>query len=192
MTTWAYGRVSTVGQTADNQRLEIETAGYRVDRWLADEGVSGKVPALERPKLAKLFDADTGALPGDTLIVSKIDRLGRDAADVLRTVDHFAARGVKVKVLQLGDTDLTSPAGKLILTVLSAIAAMERDLLIERTQAGLQRVKAEGAKLGRPARLTEAQRAEIRQRHARGESKKSLAAIFNVSRPTVDAAVANA
>ncbi|MFK9330541.1 recombinase family protein, partial [Escherichia coli] len=83
-----------------------------------------------------------------TLVVAKLDRLGRDAIDVLQTVRALADRNIKVLVHQLGNTDLTSAAGKLLLSMLAAVAEMERDLLIERTQAGLSRAKAEGKKLG--------------------------------------------
>lgn len=80
----------------------------------------------------------------DTLVVSKLDRLGRDAPDVLATIKSLAALHVEVTVLQLGKLDLTSPAGKLMLAMLAAVAEMERDLIVERTQAGLARAKAEG------------------------------------------------
>lgn len=101
---------------------------------------------------------------GETLVVSKLDRLGRDAIDVLQTVRQLGERGIKVIVLQLGTTDLTSAAGKLLLTMLAAVAEMERDLLVERTQAGLARARSEGKKLGRPSKTTAEQRTEIRHR----------------------------
>jgi DNA invertase Pin-like site-specific DNA recombinase len=125
---------------------------------------------------------------GETLVVSKMDRLGRDAIDVLKTVHLLQEKGVHVIVHQLGNTDLTSPAGKLLLHMLSAIAEMERDLLVERTQAGLARAKAakaEGKKLGRRAKTNEAQRQEIRQRLERGDSVSSLARDYGVSRANV-------
>ena len=71
------------------------------------------------------------------LIVTKLDRLGRDAIDIQQTLRALASRQIKVFVLQLGEIDLNSSAGKLLVTMLSAVAEMERDLLIERTQAGL-------------------------------------------------------
>ena len=145
MAVFGYGRVSTVLQNTTNQRLELEQAGVKIDYWFEDAGVSGKTCATQRQAfkqlLAKIRD-------GETLVVSKIDRLGRDAVDVLQTVQLLASRQIKVIVHQLGQTDLTSAAGKLLLTMLSAVAAMERDLLIERTQAGLQRARAEGKRLG--------------------------------------------
>lgn len=72
-------------------------------------------------------------------LVSKLDRLGRDAIDILSTVKHLSERNIKVIVLQLGNTDLTSTTGELLLTMLSAVAEMERSIIVERTQAGLSR-----------------------------------------------------
>ena len=121
----------------------------------------------------------------ETLVVSKLDRLGRDAVDVMQTIRLLGDRGVKVVVLQLGATDLTSAAGKLLLTMLAAVAEMERDLLIERTQAGLQRAKAQGKKLGRPSKTTDAQRLSIRQDLKSGKSVSQMARQYSVSRATV-------
>ena len=90
---------------------------------------------------------------GETLVVAKLDRLGRDAIDVLQTVRALADRNIKVIVHQFGTTDLTSAACNLRLSMLAAVAEMERDLLIKRTQAGLLRAKAEGKQLGRPSRI---------------------------------------
>jgi putative DNA-invertase from lambdoid prophage Rac len=122
---------------------------------------------------------------GETLVVSKLDRLGRDSIDVLQTVRNLGDRGIKVIVLQLGNTELTSAAGKLLLSMLAAVAEMERDLLIERTQAGLARAKAEGKTLGRPSKTTPEQRADIRVRLGAGESVSALARAYNVSRANI-------
>ncbi|SMF96566.1 Site-specific DNA recombinase [Methylomagnum ishizawai] len=182
MTTFAYGRVSTAEQTTENQRLELEQAGYTVDYWFQDVGVSGKCPASERAGFQELM---ARIRKGETLVVTKLDRLGRDAVDVLSTVHRLAGMGVKVVVLQLGDTDLTSPAGKLMLTMLSAVAEMERGSLIERTQAGLERAKAEGKRLGRKPKTTEEQREQIKARARAGESPSVLSREFGVSRATI-------
>jgi putative DNA-invertase from lambdoid prophage Rac len=88
-------------------------------------------------------------------------------------------------VHQLGNTDLTSPAGKLLLSMLAAVAEMERDLLVERTQAGLQRAKAEGKVLGRPSKTTSEQRGEIRHRLDAGETVSALARLYGVSRANI-------
>lgn len=182
MSVFAYGRVSTNQQTAENQRLEIINAGFQIDYWFADEGVSGKVCAKQRPQFALMLDK---IRDGETLVVSKLDRLGRDSIDVLQTVQSLADRNIKVVVLQLGSTDLSSPTGKLLLMMLVAVASMERDLLIERTQAGLMRAKSEGKRLGRPSKTTPKQKAEIVLRRNNGESVASLAREYSVSRATV-------
>lgn len=182
MSVFAYGRVSTTQQFTENQRLEITNAGFLIDYWFADDGVSGKVCARQRPQFARLLDK---IRDGETLVVSKLDRLGRDAVDVLQTVQSLADRNIKIIVLQLGNTDLSSPTGRLLLTMLAAVASMERDLLIERTQAGLMRAKAEGKKLGRPSKTTPEQKAEIVLRRCNGETISQLARNFGVSRATI-------
>lgn len=182
MSLFGYGRVSTTLQTTENQRIELINAGYQIDYWFADEGVSGKVCAKQRPKFVELL---TKIRDGETLIVSKLDRLGRDAIDVLQTVQYLAKRKIEVIVLQLGKTDLSSAAGKLLLTMLVAVAEMERDLLIERTQAGLARAKREGKILGRPSKTTEAQRNEIINLLKSGESVSAVARQYRVSRANI-------
>lgn len=184
MAIFGYGRVSTGTQTTDNQRLELEQAGYQIepDFWFADQGISGKVAASQRPA----FKAMLGQIrKGETLVVSKLDRLGRDAIDVLQTVRQLGEREIRVVVLQLGNTDLTAPAGKLLLSMLAAVAEMERDLLVERTQAGLARAKAEGKSLGRPSKTTQDQRSEIQRRIGAGESVSALAKRYGISRATI-------
>ncbi|WP_051377911.1 recombinase family protein [Derxia gummosa] len=179
---FGYGRVSTTDQTAENQRLELAQAGHEVDQWFADVGVSGKVSAMQRPEFARMVGKFR---KGDALIVSKLDRLGRDALDVQQTVRDLSELGVRVVVLNLGGTDLTSSAGKLMLAMLSAVAEMERDLLIERTQAGLARAKLEGTKLGRRPKTSEAQRADIRARLEAGATVSELAREYGISRGAV-------
>jgi len=90
-----------------------------------------------------------------------------------------------VIVHQLGNTDLTSPAGKLLLMMLSAVAEMERDLLVERTQAGLARAKAEGKKLGRPSKTNDIQKAQIISKLQSGESVSAVAREYGVSRASI-------
>ena len=182
MATFAYGRVSTKDQTTENQRFEIERAGYKADYWYADEGVSGKVSASQRPQFAKLLGQ---IRDGEMLVVSKLDRLGRDALDVGATIKALAARKIEVLVLQLGKMDLTSPAGKLMLNMLSAVAEMERDLLVERTQAGLARAKQQGKTLGRPTKTTDEQRAQIIAKHQAGATISDLSRQYGVSRLSI-------
>lgn len=182
MAVFGYGRVSTKEQTTDNQLREIEAAGYQVEFWHPEEGVSGKVPAMQRPEFVRMLNQIRA---GEVLVVTKLDRLGRDAQDVSTTIKMLAARRVEVVVLQLGKLDLTSPAGKLMMNMLAAVAEMERDLLVERTQSGLARAKAEGKTLGRPVRTTQDQRAVMIKRHEAGESISALAKAFDISRASV-------
>ncbi|KQQ89155.1 recombinase family protein [Massilia sp. Leaf139] len=184
MAIFGYGRVSTKEQTTENQRREIEAAGYAIEFWHADEGVSGKVSASQRPQFAKMLGQ---IRDGETLVVTKLDRLGRDAHDVGTTIKALAIRRIEVIVLQLGKLDLTSAAGKLMLTMLAAVAEMERDLLVERTQSGLARARAEGKTLGRPTSTTEEQRAAMvsQFRGGKGDSISALARNFGISRASV-------
>ena len=182
MAIFGYGRVSTKEQTTENQRREIEAAGYTTNYWYADEGVSGKVSAAQRPQFAKMLSQ---IRDGETLVVTKLDRLGRDAQDIGATIKALAARHIEVIVLQLGKLDLTSAAGKLMLNMLAAVAEMERDLLVERTQSGLARAKAEGKTLGRPTSTTDEQRTAMTRRYQAGESISALARTFGISRASV-------
>jgi DNA invertase Pin-like site-specific DNA recombinase len=182
MTIFGYGRVSTATQNTENQRLELAGAGFKIDYWFADIGISGKTCASQRPQFSILLDK---IRDGETLVVSKLDRLGRDAVDVLQTVRLLASRNIKVIVLQLGTVDLASAAGKLLLTMLVAVAEMERDLLVERTQAGLQRARTLGKHLGRPFKTNDAQRTEIRSLLDAGRTVSEVARQFGVSRASI-------
>lgn len=146
--TFLYCRVSTSSQFTENQVQEVKAAGFDVQSSrVVEETVSGSIPAKEREGFQKLLSKMES---GDVLIVTKLDRLGRNAMDVRQTVEHLSATGIRVHCLALGGVDLTSAAGKMTMQVLGAVAEFERDLLIERTQSGLQRAKSEGKKLGRP------------------------------------------
>src|SRR6195952_3751547 len=123
--------------------------------------------------------------PDDVLIVTKLDRLGRNAIDVATTVARLETMGVRVHCLALGGVDLTSPAGKMIMGVISAMAQFERDLLIERTQSGLKRAKAGGAVFGRPAALGVDQRNTVLTGLAEGTSVAELARRHGTSRQTI-------
>jgi len=182
--TFSYTRVSTSGQTTENQVMEIEAAGYQVDAGYADT-ISGKTPAMERPEFAGMMDAIERTRKPKRLIVTKLDRLGRDVEDVLGVMRRLESTECSVKVLQFGDLDLVSPAGRLVLTTLAAVARMERDLLVERTNAGLARARRDGKQLGRPRALTEGQRAKVRDHLFQGSSVSAVAREFEVSRATV-------
>lgn len=182
MSVFGYGRVSTLQQTAENQKIELISAGFNIDYWFEDVGISGKTAAKQRNQFSLLLNK---IRDGETLVVSKLDRLGRDAIDVLQTVKYLAERNIQVVVLQLGKTDLTSAAGKLLLTMLVAVAEMERDLLVERTQAGLARAKAEGRKLGRRSKTNEEQRSEIIKKLQSGITVSAVAREYQISRANV-------
>ena len=146
--TFLYCRVSTFGQFTENQVQEVKSAGFDVQATrVVEETISGSIIAKDRPGFQKLLERMEA---GDVLIVTKLDRLGRNAMDVRLTVEHLASAGIRVHCLALGGVDLTSAAGKMTMQVLSAVAEFERDLLIERTQSRLKRAKSEGKKLGRP------------------------------------------
>jgi len=105
--------------------------------------------------------------------------------DVRATVEGLAGMGVRVHCLALGGMDLTSPAGKMTMGVINAMAEFERDLLIERTQAGLARAKSEGKSLGRPQSLNADQVKMARQLLAQGESVAAVARELGTSRQTI-------
>jgi putative DNA-invertase from lambdoid prophage Rac len=192
---FAYVRVSTTGQTSENQIREIAAAGFKVEaRRVITETVSGSTAIALRRGFMRLLDR---LEPGDVLIVTKLDRLGRDAIDVSASVARLGEMGVRVHCLALGGVDLTSAAGRMTMGVINAVAQFERDLLIERTQSGLRRAKAEGKVLGRPASLDQPARAVVRQHLAAGMSVSAVARQFGTSRQTIlrardEAAVGNA
>ncbi|WP_176300738.1 recombinase family protein [Burkholderia vietnamiensis] len=181
--TFAYARVSTSDQTTANQLQEIEAAGFSVDkRRVVSESISGSVSADQRPGFAQLL---VKMEEGDVLIVTKLDRLGRNAMDVRATVEGLAERGIRVHCLALGGVDLTSAAGRMTMQVLNAVAEFERDLLIERTYAGIARAKAEGKAMGRPSALSDEQRADVLRELDAGASVAALARRFGTSRQTI-------
>ena len=180
---FAYCRVSTADQTTGNQIQEIAAAGFTVQKGrVIAETVSGSVPAMERKGFLALLNKLEAA---DVLIVTKLDRLGRNAMDVRASVERLASIGVRVHCLALGGVDLTSPAGKMTMGVIAAVAEFERDLLIERTQSGLARAKAQGKVLGRP-RSVDAQASRIVvERLQRGEAVAALAREYSTSRQSI-------
>lgn len=151
-----YCLVSSVGQTIENQVREMHAAGFKVapQRTIL-ETVSGSVSIAERKGFGRLIDK---LETGDEHVVTKLDRLGRNAMDVQATVEALTGPGVRVHRLALGGMDLTSAAGEVTMGVWAAMTEFERDLLIERTQSGLAGAKAAGTPLGRPQALPEAHR----------------------------------
>jgi putative DNA-invertase from lambdoid prophage Rac len=181
--TFAYCRVSTADQTADNQVREIQAAGFKVEpKRIITETVSGASAIQQRKGFMKLLDRLD---EDDILIVTKMDRLGRNAIDVKATIDRLTGMHVRVHCLQLGGADLTSAAGKMIMGMLNTFAEFERDLLIERTQSGLARAKAAGKQLGRQPVLTPTQRELVRAKIAAGESVSAVARCLKTSRMTI-------
>lgn len=105
--------------------------------------------------------------------------------DVRKTVEQLAASGIRVHCLALGGVDLTSPAGKMTMQVISAVAEFEKDLLIERTHSGIARARASGKRFGRPSSLNEEQQKVVLERLNAGASISAIAREFGTSRQTV-------
>ena len=180
---FAYARVSTVEQLTENQREQIARAGYDIaPKRFIEEQISGSVPAAQRPGFQRLLERMD---EGDTLVVTKLDRIGRDSIDVQQTVERFQSEGIRLVVLQLGNLDLTSSAGTLMVKMLAAVADFERDLIIERTQAGQARARAAGTHMGRPSKTTPDQQRAIREALAAGATVSGMAASYQVSRATI-------
>lgn len=179
---FAYCRVSTLEQDTENQVLAIERAGYKIEPTrVITEKVSGSVQAMQREGFRALVEHKLEA--GDTLVVLKLDRLGRDNIDLQTTISMLAEKEVKVVSIDLPVSDLSSSEGKLMLQLFAAFAEFERNRIRERTQEGLAKVKAQGRKLGRP----EASKTTIsvQQKKALGLSQSEVASVLGVSLPTV-------
>lgn len=153
----AYLRVSTDDQTTENQRRQIE-GRYKVSKWFVEENVSGTIPAAQRPAMGALL---AYVREGDVVVVVAIDRLGRNTIDVLTTVEFLKDKGASVVSMREG-FDLASPAGKLMLTMLAAVAELERENIKVRQMAGIQRCRAEGKRLGRTKTIEDASVAKWR------------------------------
>lgn len=140
-----YGRVSTIEQTAglDAQRRDLSAVGCTK---IYAEQVSGST--VKRPELASALDY---VREGDTLVVTKPDRLARSVADLLAIERRLAAKGVALRVLSMGgsEVDTRSPTGRLMLTMLGAVAEFERELMLERQREGIAKAKGEGKYRGR-------------------------------------------
>lgn len=182
-----HGLGCAAGQVVEQVR-EIEAAGFAVDkRRVVSETVSGSSAIEQRPGFVRLLDR---LEQDDVLLVTKLDRMGRNAIDVAITVGKLSKLGVQVHCLALGGMDLTSPAGKMTMGVINAVAEFERDLLIERTCSGLERAKAQGVKLGRRASLSTDQQKAVEAALAAGTSVSALAREYKTSRQTIMRALA--
>ena len=172
-------RVSTDSQDVQLQRDDLTTA--RCIR-IFEEKISTR--KTDRPGLAAALDY---LRPGDTLIVWKLDRLGRSVKEVLTIADDLHARGVGVRILtgKLAGSYSPSGEGKFFFTMMAAFAELERDIIHERTMAGLAAAKAQGRVGGRPVVMDEDKLAAARARRERGESPAQIAKALGVSRASV-------
>lgn len=184
-TTIAYVRVSTDDQTTENQRKAISER-YTVNKWFADNGLSGAIPALQRPAMAELLSY---VREGDTVIVYSVDRLGRNTLDVMNTVESLKNKGVSIVSMREG-FDLSTSMGKAMFGILAVLAELERDNIKARQLAGLERARAEGKNLGREKTIDD--HAVAQWRSDNQASIKATAEHFNISIASVKRACSTA
>jgi DNA invertase Pin-like site-specific DNA recombinase len=171
-----YARVSTVDQNPALQQDALKAAGC--EKVFTDE-VSGS--AIARRSLDRAIAALT---PGDTLVVWKLDRLGRSLSHLVNLIAELGERGVTF--LSLSDPiDTTNAGGRLVLHMMGALAEFERSLIVERTQAGIRSAKKRGVHLGRPPTLNPAQIAHARTLIEKGESPRAVARTIGVGKSTL-------
>lgn len=176
-----YARLSTTDQTIDLQRAALTAAGC--ERIFTDERIS-RAPS-ERSSLERALAA---VQEGDTLVVWKIDRLGRSLAHLVGLIADLGGRGVGFRSLS-DPIDTQSAGGRLVFHIMGALAEFERSLIAQRTRAGLVAAKRRGQKLGRRASLTADQVAHARRLIDGGESPRAVATSFGVARSTLYAAL---
>ena len=174
-------RVSTDAQDA---QLQLDALTYARCTRIYVEKVSTRKAAAERPGLAAALDY---LRPGDTLCVWKLDRLGRSVKEVLTIADDLHERGIGVQILtgKLSGSYSPTGEGKFFFTMMAAFAELERDIIHERTMAGLVAAKAQGRSGGRPTVMDADKLAAARARRARGESPTEIARALGVSRASV-------
>lgn len=173
-----YARVSTAEQSLDRQIDELKAAG--AERIYSEIG-SGKKGAA-RPQWEELLRS---LRPGDILVVTELSRLGRSTSQLSSLADELAAGRVDLRILNLG-IDTSTSHGRLIYTIISGVAAMERDLLIERTNSGLAAARARGRKGGRKREFSPAAVRRAQDRYDKGElSVTEIARLAGVSRQTL-------
>src|SRR5664280_804223 len=178
MATFGYARVSTGEQSLDRQQDELTAAGAEM---VYSEVGSGKKGAV-RPQWDELLRSLRN---GDTLMVTELSRLGRSTSQLSQLADDLSDRGISLRILNLG-IDTGTPSGKLIYSIIAAVAEMERDLLIERTMSGLAASRARGRVGGRKPSLTPAQVRRVRQLYdAEDLTVAEIASSVGVSRQTV-------
>jgi DNA invertase Pin-like site-specific DNA recombinase len=175
---FGYTRVSTTGQNLDGQVSALVDAGVD-ERWIIRETGSGRRD--DRPELTKLL----GQLrAGDTLVVVRLDRLGRSAAHLATLVRDLDERGITLRSLTEA-LDTSTPAGRFVVHVLGAMAQMEADLIRERTREGLAAARARGRIGGRPTVMTPDRVAAARSALEAGQSKAAVARALGVSESSV-------
>lgn len=179
-TVLGYARVSTGHQSLDQQVDALTAAGVNGARVYSDK-LSGTSTREQRPGLAALLDY---AREGDVIVVVGIDRLGRNAAEVMMTIRELGERGIVLRSLREG-IDTSNAAGRMVAGVLASLAELELELGRERRTAAREARKARGQAIGRPKAL-DAHKAALAQRmHTSGESATTIAATLGVSRATV-------
>ncbi|WP_156686769.1 recombinase family protein [Mycobacterium sp. Marseille-P9652] len=175
-----YARVSTGHQSLDQQLDALTAAGVNPDRIYRDK-LSGTSTREQRPGLAALMDY---ARPGDAIVVVGIDRLGRNAAEVMMTIRELGERNIVLRSLREG-IDTSNATGRMVAGVLASLAELELELGRERRTAAREARRARGQHIGRPKAL-DAKKAGLAQRmHANGESASTIANALGVSRATV-------
>jgi DNA invertase Pin-like site-specific DNA recombinase len=167
-----YARVSTQDQRLEGQLEALKAAGATK---VYQEKISGA--RADRPQLARLM---ASLKPDDVVIITKLDRLGRSTRELLELIDRISKAGAAFR--SLGDPlwDTSSPQGRLLSTLLAAIAEFERELIRERTGEGRKRALAAGVKFGRKRKLSDYQRAEAIKRREAGETLSSIAKSYAV------------
>jgi DNA invertase Pin-like site-specific DNA recombinase len=172
-----YARVSTQGQTLEANLDQLREAGC--------EKIYKEIASGARSDRAQLKTLLRGLEPDSTLVVTRLDRLARSTVDLLTTIKAIADKGCTFKSLAEPWADTTTPAGRLMLTVLGGLAEFERELIKARTSEGRERAKKAGVRMGRKPILTAHQIAEVRERKADGESVRHLARSYGVSPNTI-------
>lgn len=175
-----YCRVSTGHQSLDAQVDALAGAGVDADRIFSDK-LSGASTREQRPGLAALLDY---ARPGDIITVVGIDRLGRNAAEVMLTIRDLAERGIVLRSIREG-IDTSNATGRMIAGVLASLAELELELGRERRSAAREARRARGQHVGRPKALDPSKAALARRMQAAGEPVTTIAAALGVSRATV-------
>jgi DNA invertase Pin-like site-specific DNA recombinase len=175
-----YARVSTGHQSLDEQFDALTAAGVDAKRVYRDK-LSGASTREQRTGLAALLDY---ARPGDAIVVVGIDRLGRNAAEVMTTIRDLGERGIVLRSLREG-IDTTNATGRMIAGVLASLAELELELGRERRAAAREARRARGQSIGRPKALDEKKAALAMRMQASGESASMIANTLGVSRATV-------